>query len=175
MPTSPHLAVIFNITDVKVFVQTTAACRNYQNWIPNVALCFLSPITLLTLKNLSSIKRFYCFSSKFISKYSTSLGTLWRNWLRHCATSRKVAGSIPDGVTGIFHWHNPSGLTMALGLTQPLTEMSTRNIFWEGKGGRCVGNRLSWNLWASTSWNPQGLDRGLLYINKQFASRIHRP
>jgi hypothetical protein len=23
--------------------------------------------------------------------------------LRHCATSRKVTGSIPDGVTGIFH------------------------------------------------------------------------
>jgi hypothetical protein len=22
--------------------------------------------------------------------------------LRHCATNRKVAGSIPDGVTGIF-------------------------------------------------------------------------
>ena len=30
-------------------------------------------------------------------------GTRWRSWLRHCATSRKVAGSIPDGVTGIFH------------------------------------------------------------------------
>ena len=27
---------------------------------------------------------------------------------------------------------------MALGLTQPLTGMSTRNISW-GKGGRCVG------------------------------------
>ena len=24
-------------------------------------------------------------------------------WLRHCATSRKVAGSISDGVIGIFH------------------------------------------------------------------------
>ena len=24
-------------------------------------------------------------------------------WLRHCATSQKVAGSIPDGVIGIFH------------------------------------------------------------------------
>jgi hypothetical protein len=24
-------------------------------------------------------------------------------WLRHCATNRKVADSIPDGVTGIFH------------------------------------------------------------------------
>ena len=30
-------------------------------------------------------------------------GTWWRSWLRHCATSRKVAGSIPDGVTEIFH------------------------------------------------------------------------
>jgi hypothetical protein len=50
-------------------------------------------------------------------------------WLRHCATNRKVTGSIPDSVNGIFHWHNPSGRTMALGSTQPLTEMSTRNIF----------------------------------------------
>jgi hypothetical protein len=31
---------------------------------------------------------------------------------------------IPDIVTGIFHWHNPSGCTMALGLTRSLTEMS---------------------------------------------------
>jgi hypothetical protein len=30
------------------------------------------------------------------------LRLLWRSWLRHCATSRKVAGSIPDGVVGIF-------------------------------------------------------------------------
>ena len=52
----------------------------------------------------------------------------WRSWLRHCAKSRKVAGSIPDGVTGIFHSHNISGRTVVLGLTQPLTEMSTRNI-----------------------------------------------
>jgi hypothetical protein len=44
--------------------------------------------------------------------------------------NRKVADSIPDYVTGIFHWHNPSGRTVALGSTQPLTEMSTRNISW---------------------------------------------
>ena len=56
-------------------------------------------------------------------------GTRRCSWLRHCATNRKVAGSIPDGVAGIFHWHNPSGHNMALGLTQPLTEMSSRNIF----------------------------------------------
>ena len=39
-------------------------------------------------------------------------------WLRHCTTSRKVVGSIPDGIIGIFHWHNPSGRTVALGSTQ---------------------------------------------------------
>jgi len=39
-------------------------------------------------------------------------------------------GLIPDGVIGIFHWHNSSSHTMALRLTQPLTEISTRNISW---------------------------------------------
>jgi hypothetical protein len=48
----------------------------------------------------------------------------------HCATSRKVAGSIPDVVIGIFLWHNPSGRSMSLRSTQPLKERSTRNIFW---------------------------------------------
>jgi len=50
----------------------------------------------------------------------------WGIWFRHCATSRNVMGLNPDGVIGIFHWHN----TMVLGLTQALTEMSTRNISW---------------------------------------------
>ena len=32
-------------------------------------------------------------------------------WLRHCATNRKVVGSIPDGVIGIFHLCNPTDRT----------------------------------------------------------------
>ena len=31
------------------------------------------------------------------------LSTRWRSWLRHCVISRKVAGSIPDGVIGIVY------------------------------------------------------------------------
>ena len=62
-----------------------------------------------------------------------------------------------------FHWHNPSGRTVALGSTQPLTEMRkwVPEIFdWGGgKGGRCV---LSWNLGASTSWNPLDLSRPVM-------------
>jgi hypothetical protein len=50
--------------------------------------------------------------------------------LRNCATRRKVAGSIPDGVTGIFLWLNPSGRIVALGSTKPLTEMTTKNPSW---------------------------------------------
>jgi hypothetical protein len=70
---------------------------------------------------------------------SSNRGT-WRSWWKHCATNQKVPASIPDGVVRIFHWHNPSGRTMALGLTEPLTQMSTRNISWgRGKGGWCVG------------------------------------
>jgi hypothetical protein len=59
--------------------------------------------------------------------------------LRHCATNRKVTGSIPDGAIGIFRWHNPSSRTLALRLTQPLTEMSTRNISWRAKAAGAKG------------------------------------
>jgi hypothetical protein len=52
--------------------------------------------------------------------------------------SRKVTGSIPD-VIGIFHGHNSSVYTIALGLTQPLTEMSTRNISWGVKAAGAQG------------------------------------
>jgi hypothetical protein len=52
---------------------------------------------------------------------------------RHCVTSRKVAGSIPDGVIGIFYWHNSAGRTMALWLTQSLREMGISNISWRVK------------------------------------------
>ena len=31
------------------------------------------------------------------------VGTAVAQWLRYCATNRKVAGSITDGVIGIFH------------------------------------------------------------------------
>jgi hypothetical protein len=50
------------------------------------------------------------------------------------ALRRKVAGSIPDGAIGIFHWHNLSGRNMALGLTQPLT-----GVFPGDRRGRCIG------------------------------------
>jgi len=59
--------------------------------------------------------------------------------MRHCATSWKVTSSIPNGVIAIFHRHNPSIHTMTLRSTQPLTEMSTRNILWWVKAAGAQG------------------------------------
>jgi hypothetical protein len=47
--------------------------------------------------------------------------------LRHYVTTWKVVGSSP-GLGGFFNLPNPSSCTMALGLTQPLTETSTRDL-----------------------------------------------
>jgi len=55
-----------------------------------------------------------------VSYYSALHSMKWCSWLSHHATSQKVADSIHDGVT--------MGHTLALGLTQPLTEMSTRDV-----------------------------------------------
>jgi hypothetical protein len=61
-----------------------------------------------------------------------------------------------------FNLPNPSNRTMALGSTQPLTEMSTRN-FPGDKSGRRIGlttlqpsvSRMSENVGTSTSRNPK--------------------
>jgi hypothetical protein len=57
-----------------------------------------------------------------------------RSWLRHYATNRKVTGSSPDEVD-FFNLPNASSRAVALGSTQPLTKMSTRNLCGV-KGGR---------------------------------------
>jgi hypothetical protein len=59
-------------------------------------------------------------------------------------TSRKVAGSIPNEFLAFFNRPNPSSRTMALESTQPLTEMSTRNL----PGGKGRPARKGDNLTA---------------------------
>jgi hypothetical protein len=70
----------------------------------------------------------YKMTTQNHSSFHGKCSTWWRSWMRLWVTGRKVAGSIPHDVAGIFHWLNPSGRTMTLGPNQPLTEMS------KGKG-----------------------------------------
>ena len=70
-----------------------------------------------------------------------------QQWLRCCATNRKVSGSIPDGVIGIFHRHNPSDRTTALESTQRLTER-VPGEFTGCKSGRCLRLTTLQPSWA---------------------------
>jgi hypothetical protein len=61
-----------------------------------------------------------CSLYSFCSKHFTE-GHEVASWLRHYATSRKVAGSIPHEIIESFNCPNTSSRTVALGSTQPLT------------------------------------------------------
>jgi hypothetical protein len=116
------------------FPPTHLSYRFFERWIFHV--CIMkgqSNVKSLKIKVIVKLKYwFQPFRGKSVLVILLGLEK-WgckRVILGHCATSQKVTGLIPDGLTGIFHWHNPSSHTVALGLTQSLTEMSTRNITW---------------------------------------------
>jgi len=114
--------------------------------------------------------RFYFYFNEVI----TQQGSAVAQWLRCCATNRKVAGSIPAGISGFFvdimyfRSHYCPGVNSA----------SNRNEYQEcflGVKAADAGGwqpyhhpvPLSWNLGNLTSWNPLGLSRpvtGLLYL-----------
>ena len=110
-------------------------------------------------------------------------GLLFQNYLPGPHNLSRAVGRgtplrFPIVSSRFFHSHNTSSRTMTLGSTKPLTEMSTRYISLEGKGGRCVGPILQYVyatfieiLGASNSWSPKGMFRPvmvLLYVKTLF-------
>jgi len=109
----------------------------------------------ITLMNIGGFRKTWRWEGLFL------LLARWRSWLRHWATSRRFAGSIPNGVIEIFHWHNPSGRAMALGSTRSLTDMRTMGT---ALGLKMVGTEdykpcHLGILGASASWSPKDLSR----------------
>jgi hypothetical protein len=86
----------------------------------------------------------------------------------------------------LFNLPNTSSRTMALGSTQPLTKMSTRNLpgGGGGKGGRrirlttsppSVSRLCRENVGASTTHKPMGLHgllQGYLYLLSKYKTRV---
>ena len=66
---------------------------------PTATQNFLLRLSNIVAKKLLGRKN---IRGAFVPHYPLPRVTRWRSWLRHCAASRKVAGSIPDGVIGIF-------------------------------------------------------------------------
>ena len=60
-------------------------------------------------------------------------------WLRYCVTNRKVAGSIPAGVIGIFFIYIKSVRShYGPGVDSASDRNEYQEHFFGGKGGRCV-------------------------------------
>jgi hypothetical protein len=87
-----------------------------------------------------------------------------KQWL-HDAASRKVAGLSPDEV-GFLNRSTPSSRTVALGSTQPLTEMSTRNRgvsrIW--KAGYVPWTPLAGGFWFVWVYQHFRIDTFLLIL-----------
>ena len=66
------------------------------------------------------------------------LGTAVAQWLRCCATNRKVAGSITAGVIGIFRWHKILPIALWPWDRLSLLQKWVPGAFPGGKGDRCV-------------------------------------
>jgi len=81
---------------------------------------------------------------------------------RHCATSPKVAGSIPDGVIGIFLFTETLRAQNSPGVYSNINKC--QNYLLGGKGGRFVNMNLPLSyadfieiLAASNTWAPRNL------------------
>jgi len=69
------------------------------------------------------------------------------------------------GVNRNFHWHNHSSHILALGLTQPLTELSNRDISRGVKKLACRADNLTtFMCQLSSNLEPSGPVQGLLYL-----------
>jgi hypothetical protein len=126
------------------------------------------------LKSVSKCVHFFGFSLLFWCPSRLHEGTAVAQWLRYCATNRKVAGSIPPGVSGFFIDIKSFRSHYGPGVDSASNRNEYQEYFLEVKSGRCVRLTtnhhpvpLSRNLGALTSRNPLGLFRpvmGLLYL-----------
>jgi hypothetical protein len=109
---------------------TDCVYRHSNRWLLSF-FCDMTPCGLVEIYNVSGNTYFLLSQGR---KCFWSLRFLINIHNRTCLArsdavgwGRKDAGSIPNVVIGISHWHSR---TTVPGSTQPLTEMSTRNISW---------------------------------------------
>jgi len=104
------------------------ACEHYSistgSFLFGVVSCHRAP-GLVSHYNLAAFYVKFLCSTAFVS------------CLRHCAISRKVAGSVPDGANGIVHW-----LNFRPRCRNGIDSFSNRNEYQGyllgGEGGRCL-------------------------------------
>ena len=79
------------------FITHAILGEQYRSLSSSICSFLHSPVAL------TCILIWPCYHLWHYFKHYSNTGTAVAQWLRCCAT--KVAGSIPDDVIGIFHWH----------------------------------------------------------------------
>jgi hypothetical protein len=95
---------------------------------------FPSHFSVQVIKNWKNTETFHTLNIIYILTSQYLLSPI--HWMAHSSivgwgTMLQAGRSrvrFPMRSLDFFNWPNPSSRTMALGLTQPLTEMSTRNL-----------------------------------------------
>jgi hypothetical protein len=163
----PHLFLYKLLSSVKFL-----KCRNcWMDLLWTLVLAMYADICtsfhpVLSITHSSN----YTWNSNRLLSY---MGTAVAQWLRCCATNRKVFGSI-QAVTGFFIDIKSFRSHYGPGVDSASNRNEYQQYFLGGKGGRCVRLTtyhhpvpLSRNLGALTSWSPLGLSKpvmGLIYF-----------
>jgi len=139
--------------------QSSAPKSYWRQFSANPAVCFVNLIYRYQQQLL-----FNKWGSKLLLLLLLLLvvfvvvGTTVAQLVRCCATNRKVAGSIPDGVIGIFHWDIKSFRPhYGPGVDWASNRNEYREHFLGGKVSRCVGLTTVLPLCADCLeiWEPQ--------------------
>jgi hypothetical protein len=130
---------VWEVAGYGLSLGTANPCSDFLYWFTTLLLhkCWTSAF------KINIICRVSVMSWSLVQRSPTDCGALLcvikkpRGWGGHSPRCAAVPEKIIIIIIVIcrlgvptFHWHNPSCSTMALGLTQPLTEMSTSNISW---------------------------------------------
>ena len=94
------------------------------------------------------VARLVWYKTGLLLNYNYYMGTAVAQWLRYCATNRKVAGSIPAGVTVIFHWYKILPIALWTWGRLSLQQKWVPGAFPEGKSCRCVRLTTLPTSWA---------------------------
>jgi len=153
------------------------SCNHYIIWV-----CVCSLLVYSMQCACAVLLYVGCLTLQYFSTSSDKRGTVVAQWLRWCATNRKVAGSNPAGIIGNFHWHKILPIAVWPWGRLSLQHKWVPGVFPGGKGGRCVRLTtyyhpvpLSRNLGTLTFWNtlgPSGSVMGLINLFYLIKGRI---
>ena len=158
-------------TQRRCWQNTLCSVGTYLNWWDHPLFPSTFSKLIATLEKLFWFQSLYFYIWNFYApndidalKYWSLpfyIGTAVAQWLRCCATNRKVAGSIPVGVNGIFYWHNlyvirgPCDVASHLKILIPFG--TAMIIFADVKYARVSTSIPTVNMWCAHIVNPNNL------------------